>query len=639
VRRLSAGFAAAALTLLLAPAAEGALRFKRCGEFGFRCARLSVPLDRSGAVPGNVSLFVKRVRARRRPARGATFLLAGGPGQSASAAFAGEELLFLEAAYRRRDLIVFDQRGTGRSGLLRCPPLERANILDAGGAAADCAARLGPQRAFYRTQDTVEDIEAVRRELGTARLTLFGTSYGTKVALAYALQYPHRVERLVLDSVVEAAGPDALYLDTFEAVPRALRTLCRAGCRGITRDPVADVEALVARLAAGPLPGGVYDGRGRRREDVLDRADLFAILVSGDFDPVTRAGFPAAVRSALAGDTAPVLRLKRRAIELESPPPRPKLLSAGVYAATTCEEVALPWDRGAPFEERRRQAAARAGAVPPDAFRPFDRLTALDNDLINLCERWPAAPQPPILGPGPLPDVPVLLLEGEDDLRTPVENARRVAALFPRSRLYVAPATGHSALGSDFSGCAQRAFDRFLLGRRMPRQCRRVRREPRPIPIAPTSLARVRPARGVRGRIGRALRAVLLTLDDVVDDYSARLLTDVGRGATRGGGLRGGSWLVTPRGTFVFKRVTFVPGLRVSGRVERFLERDQRGRLRIRGPATPNGTLVLRGRRVRGRLGRRRLRGQISLAASAAVARAASRLPGPAGPLARRSGR
>ena len=82
--------------------------------------------------------------------------------------------------------------------------------------------------------------------------------------------------------------------------------------------------------------------------------------------------------------------------------------------------------------------------------------------MLNLCERWPNAPLAPDFGPGPLPDVPVLLLEGEDDLRTPVENAQRVAAQFPQSSLVVAPATGHSVLGSDFSGCARRAFVIFL---------------------------------------------------------------------------------------------------------------------------------------------------------------------------------
>src|SRR4051794_30478290 len=66
--------------------AHAALHFKRCGGYGLTCARMSVPLDRSGGVPGRVSLLAARVKARQRG--GATqpplVVLAGGPGQSAT---------------------------------------------------------------------------------------------------------------------------------------------------------------------------------------------------------------------------------------------------------------------------------------------------------------------------------------------------------------------------------------------------------------------------------------------------------------------------------------------------------------------------------------------------------------------------
>ena len=70
----------------------------------------------------------------------------------------------------------------------------------------------------------------------------------------------------------------------------------------------------------------------------------------------------------------------------------------------------------------------------PAFFFPFDEATALDGDILALCERWPHSPLAPTVGSGPLPDVPVLLLDGEDDLRTPVENAVRTADLFPARR-------------------------------------------------------------------------------------------------------------------------------------------------------------------------------------------------------------
>jgi pimeloyl-ACP methyl ester carboxylesterase len=191
IRRAALLLGVLAAGLALVTPAQAALRFERCGGYGFACARLSVPLDRSGAVPGHVSLLVKRVAARQRG--GATLpplvVLAGGPGQSATDAFGGQSLDLLYAAYAKRDLIVFDQRGTGRSGLLRCPRLERVNLLRAGPAAGECARSLGSRRAFYTSRDSTDDLDAIRRRLGAQRLALFGTSYGTRVALAYAKRY------------------------------------------------------------------------------------------------------------------------------------------------------------------------------------------------------------------------------------------------------------------------------------------------------------------------------------------------------------------------------------------------------------------------------------------------------------------
>jgi pimeloyl-ACP methyl ester carboxylesterase len=622
---------AAVLTLALAAPAEAALRFERCGPFGFTCARLSVPLDHSGAVPGRVSLFVKRIRARERPRRGALFVLAGGPGQSATAAFNGDALSALYPALRNRDLIVFDQRGTGRSGLLRCGALERANLLNAGRAASECAGRLGAGRAFYTSRDSADDIEAIRLELGIPRIALYGTSYGTKVALGYAFRYPANVERMALDSVVEAGGPNALYLDTFSAVPRALRAICRSGCAAFTRDVLADVAALVGRMAARPLRGRLVDRRGRASPAAMGRSDLFSVLLAGDFDPTLRATFPGAVRAALDGDGTPLLRLRRRAFALGGEPPSPRLLSAALYTVTTCEETTFPWARATPPDpfERRRQAVLVAGGAPDTAFFPFDRATAVDNNLITLCGSWPAAPVDPAFGPGPLPDVPVLLLEGEDDLRTPLENAQRVAALFPRSSLVVAPATGHSALGADASGCAARAFARFFRGQAVPTVCRRVRRDFPVTPPPPTALRQVPPLPPVRGLRGRALAAVGLTLRDVAEDALSELIFDLDDpDIARGGGLRAGRYRIDGRGTLTLQGLAFVPGVRLSGRVERFSGRRQRGVLRVRGPATPDGFLTLRRRRATGRLGGVRVSARLvpAVAAAARARAAAARL-------------
>jgi pimeloyl-ACP methyl ester carboxylesterase len=620
VRTAVALLTAAATALALpAPQAVAAPSFKPCGAFLFKCTRVSVPLDRSGATPGRVSLFVKRIRAQKKPRRGALFVLAGGPGQSATQAFEGDGLGVLSPAFRRRDLIVFDQRGTGRSGLLRCRALERSNLFDAGRAAGRCAAGLGARAHHYTSRDSVEDIEALRVALGLGKIALYGTSYGVKVALGYALTYPANVERLVLDSVLEVNGPDPFYRPTLQAVPRVLSSLCRVGCRSFTADPLADLRELVSRMGARGLRGRVVNSRGRRRPAHLSRGELFLMLISGDFDPALRAALPGAVRAALDGDNAALMRLGRRSFSVEGEPPPPRLLSTALFTATTCEETQFPWPRGTPPDpaERRRQAEAAAALLPDSVFLPFNRASLLENDILQLCDRWPVLAAEPVFGPGPLPDVPVLLLEGEDDLRTPVEGAQRVAAQFPKAKLVVAPATGHSALGSDRSGCTERAFARFFRDQPVPTRCPRRRRVFQPSPPPPTALGQVPAASGVRGTRGRALTALALTLRDVSEDALTRFILDErDPDLARGGGLRGGRYRIDGRNRLHLSEVVFVPGVRVSGSVRRFGGRRESGRLRLAGRVT--GVLSLHGRRVSGRVGGRRVRAVLATGAVSA---------------------
>lgn len=580
--------AAVAASGVAAPAAHAELRFRDCpGPGPVRCATLAVPLDRAGGLPGEVRLHVERLRAAGRR-RGVVVALAGGPGQ-ASTPFTGDFAQTLGPVLRTRDLVVLDQRGTGRSGLLSCPLLQRADLLDAGEEAAACAEQLGPRREHYTTAASVEDLEALRAELGAEAISLFGVSYGTAVALEYAERHPERVERLVLDSVVDPRALDPFYADVFAGVPRVLRELCDGrACRGVTRDLAADVGELAARLDAAPLRGRVVGRDGRSRAAASPQADLLAVLMAGDFDASLRARFPAAVRAALAGDSAPLLRLAAIAHRLESDLGPAREFSAALYAATVCSEWRLPWRRATPPGERGAEAESALAARPAGAFAPFTPRIALELDVVRLCSLWPPGPEPAPLATGPRPDVPVLVIEGEEDMRTPLETGARLAAEFPRGELLRLPGVGHSALGADFDGCSLRALARFYAGRRAAGRCRADPQGRLAItPVPPRSLADLRPARGSRGRGGRAAAAVIYTFDELVADLFAEIDPDTGR--SRVGGLRGGSAALGDRG-LVLRRLSYVPGVALTGTVA-----GRRGRIRVGGSAGARG--VLRPRR------------------------------------------
>src|SRR5262245_56716560 len=119
MRRLAGMIVAAALAAC--PAASAA-PFEACQRGSeLQCAEIPVPLDRTGAVPGTVTLHAERLRSRG-ARQGALIALNGGPG-GASTPYLFEWAGTFFAGWRNRDLVVFDQRGTGLSGALRCPQL------------------------------------------------------------------------------------------------------------------------------------------------------------------------------------------------------------------------------------------------------------------------------------------------------------------------------------------------------------------------------------------------------------------------------------------------------------------------------------------------------------------------------------
>ena len=428
-----------------------------------RCFHLTVPLDRSGAVPGTIRLRAAKI-ASRRPLRPPVIGLTGGPGQ-AGVSYASTYDFIVPMA--NRDLVMLDPRGTGGSGLLRCPNLERPGPRFPRGARGEaCAQHLGVRRSFYTSADVAEDIEALRIRLGAPQIAFYALSYGTRVAVEYARRYPHRVERMILDSPVPADGPDSLAREVLDAVPRVLHALCSTGCYGAEEHPVADLRRLVARLRRAPIRHVLAPGR----FVVVTVDDLARMLRGSDTEPEFMRRIPEAVRAALVGNYLPLtrLRLERRG---GGNPDSIAELNPTITTVTQCEEATLAWDHVAGPAERVIQARAALDATPDAVFDPFDRPAALNLGLLRLCARWPARERV-VAPPPPLPTtVPTLILSGELDLRTPLENARRLADAL-NGRVVVEPGAGHFALYFGFDGCTRPAVKAFLAGLKLP-VCRR----------------------------------------------------------------------------------------------------------------------------------------------------------------------
>jgi len=599
-----------------APNAAPAARtlFAPCGANGLQCATVNVPLDRSGATPGTVSLHVEELPAPGIP-RGVLFLIAGGPGQASAGAFTlGANALDLRSEYPGYTLIAFDPRGTGRSGLLRCPELQAdpfAALTRVQALVAKCGTEIGARRDFYSTRDHADDIDAVRRALGVDKIALEGTSYGTQLSVAYALTYPSHVERLILDSVADPAGRDPFALDDLQQMPKGLASLCSGGlCRAATSNFVGELVKLANRMAAHPVTGKVAKPSGGTRTVRASGFDfLGGAVLDSDLNAGLAAELPAAVHAALRGRTRPLLRLVQ--LDRQTAITSAGDLSMGLFTATVCDDGPFPWAPETPLGQRSGLLAAARSALPAGSTGPFG-IWATDLGPAPFCLLWPPQARRPGIGSGPLPNVPVLVFAGERDLRTPATNAAAIAARFPQGRLVTVPGVGHSVLGTDFTGCAQTAVSIWLSGGVPPSRCPRSPMLVNPIGAFPASFATLKPGPtgGVRGR---TLAAVAKTVREATASWAFSLtgFTQVKAIA----GLYGGT--IRASGTsFVLKGYSTVAGVRITGSLRLYRPESRSplparfvGSVRVDGTKAAHGRLTVGASTISGHLGGRQVHG------------------------------
>jgi pimeloyl-ACP methyl ester carboxylesterase len=575
-----------------------------CGKpTGVLCTDLVVPLDRTGVVPGTVSLHVEELPAQGVP-RGVMFLIAGGPGQGSAHVYGlgdAASASTLRGLFPGYTLVAYDDRGTGDSGLLSCPALQRAATADTEqAAAAACATQLGPQRDFYSTADHAEDLEAVRQALGFDKVGLYGVSYGTKLALAYALAHPDHVDRILLGSVLPTGFPDPYEANVLRNMPAALTAFCSdGGCAGATRDFAGDVAAVANKLGTKPLVGKLTTATGRTRTVTVGGVDLLSIIVGADLSPGLAAELPAVMKAARAGNTQPLVRLAdlQNASAFE-----PAIeLSAALNAATVCHDGPFPWASDTPLEGRSAVEQAAISALPAGSLGPFGRW-AVRFGTADFCLAWPTATGgSATLGAGPLPNVPMLAISGGFDMRTPTVDAQAVVSLFPQGKLLVVPGVGHDPVDADFSGCAAAAVRTWSTNQAVPAACPRPKALVVPVPALPPA-GQAKPAR-------RASPAATFSIASktIRESEAAWLMTAALSGSTdRVPGIYGGYLAASSGTSFKLARYSITRGIAVSGTVKIVkigVPLKFEGTFTITGAAGATGVLALQNGKLNGALG------------------------------------
>ena len=614
--------ACAAIVLLLAALpqmAEAASATRPCkDDRSVRCGSLRVPLLRGAPAGGGRTLRVHfRVfprTQRDRPALEPIVAAEGGPGYPSIDS--AESYLFMIGPLRRRhDLIVMDNRGTGRSGVINCPRLQ-AGKGTYSREVGRCARRLGPAANAYGTGAAADDLASVLDKLGVPVVSIYGDSYGTYFAQAFAVRHPDRVRAVVLDAAFGVEGFDPWIRQESVGLRFAWPELCRRTV-GCDDDALAALRRWSLRLERRPLVATGRDADGGRHRLRVDGAALAQIAADAPFYYTIYRDLLAALRAHARGDSGPLLRLAAEDLPFTGGGPV-KSYSEGAYAAVACHDYPTIWDRSAPIPARRAQYAAGLSALAPDTYAPFPNDIWLRSLYINQyvtgCIEWPAPdrPDPPVPAGATYPTMPVLVLNGDMDVVTPLGDAAQAASLFPNSSLVVVRNVGHVTALADYPGCAAGIVRRFL-STLSPGDvsCAERVSEIHVVPDFPRRTERAPAARSIgRGDRSSALdRRAAWGAAWATGDALARWWL---MGGSSGHGLRGGSF--TAAGDYLaytpvrlrLRGVRFVDDLAVSGDVE-WDRRASRvsARLRVAGPVS--GRL-----RVRWRLDRVRAIARIS---------------------------
>jgi pimeloyl-ACP methyl ester carboxylesterase len=414
------------------------------------CGDLSVPENPADPNGRRISLRVSRVPAiNRRKQPDPLFVLAGGPGMAATTFYASAPFSF-ERIHRDRDIVLVDQRGTGRSNPLNCAlddeDLYRATDTEIAADARRCLTTLEKTARveFYTTSVAVQDLDTVRAALGYQRIDLYGVSYGTRVAQHYLRRFPNRTRSVILDGVVPpqlALGP-ATALNAEQALMRILsRCANDVECSKHFGDPSAAYRTLRSSLQAHPVPVSLDDPTsGEASKFDFTGYHLASVLRLASYTAEQAALLPlmlhGATESANFRPLAAQFLLVNRSYG--------DVVAYGMHNSVVCSEDVPFWDLTK--INRAELQKTYLGTAQLDGLR-------------SICSVWPRGPIDPDFHSQLRTDVPVLLLSGSDDPVTPPADADQARRGFSHSVHIVMKGFGHGQLTAP---CVDRVMANFV---------------------------------------------------------------------------------------------------------------------------------------------------------------------------------
>ncbi|HLG55621.1 MAG TPA: alpha/beta hydrolase [Vicinamibacterales bacterium] len=433
-----------------APGARALDRLHPCasaeGPTDAYCGTFSVFENRDTRTGRRIDLWIVLLPAVRPGASDPLFFLAGGPGQSA-AQLARQIRDAFRNVQRTRDIVLVDQRGTGKSNPLNCRSdasslRELTDPVESGlDRLKHCLDGYNADVRLYTTTIAMDDLDDVRAHLGYEQVNLYGGSYGTRAALVYLRRHGTRVRSVILDGV----APTDMRLPLFTArdAQRALDKLltdCDAdkACHQAFPELATRIRGLLQRLEREPARVRVVHPRTGIAEDVRVEARVVAsILFSALYSPLTASVVPALVDQAERNEFQGLFALALAGDSAD------ENMSVGMQLSVLCSEDAA---RVTPHDVQQATAGTVFGSH------------LLGNQL-KACDLWPRGTVDRSYYEPVVSDVPVLVLSGDLDPVTPPNWGEAVVKSLSHGRHITVPGTGHGVISTS---CGVKLIEDFL---------------------------------------------------------------------------------------------------------------------------------------------------------------------------------
>jgi pimeloyl-ACP methyl ester carboxylesterase len=424
------------------------------------CGTVNAPLVHDDPSQGEADIFVTHLKSSAETPGDPIVVLTGGPGQSSSSVlplFTPDAPLWLPWL-EHHDVILFDQRGTGRSTpSLACsldkvasgqatpePGVDQTLLSDPGyqmellGGCGDELRNQGIDLEAFNSRESAADVVDVVHALGYERVNLYGVSYGSYLGQVVLRDHPQVVNAATLASPLPLdANVFSGQTIGFDDAVRNVLASCEADaeCAETYPDLEAKLGGLIAQIREAPLEVTLTDpSSGQKIPFPVDVATFTQMIYFGTFVSSFLPLLPAMISQTADGDTT----ILESVIGILFSQPAASGTTQGVLFTFFCNDEVPYYTRA---ESEAEIADANIGPwAQPDAFTDLTALT------YPICEAWNLAPAPTDMNDPVTSDVPTLIVTGAFDPITPATYGEQMLPGFDNGFLVNVEVAGHDPL-------------------------------------------------------------------------------------------------------------------------------------------------------------------------------------------------